>query len=176
MIVAAGTLTYDYPPEIVASVGGPVSPRPQVRYVIPRDSAAATSDHDEFAVHISKLKQLMLDRSHWADDAEPPSESALMWAQLVIQQLQTDKFSPTRIVASAEGGVGVCFVEGNKYADIECLNSGAILGVTSNKSDRPIVWQVEPDSRGIARAVARIREFIVSSETSPDASGRTAGR
>ena len=176
MIADAGTLNYDRPPLIVASVGVLESQFPRVRYVIPRDAFAFTTDHDEFALHYAKLKALAGDRSLWPDGAEPPSERAVTWAQLVVQHLQSEEFWPTRLVASAEGGVGVCFVAGNKYADIECLNSGAILGVTSNKSDRPTVWQIEPDSRGIARAVSRIRKFIDSSAASANAQERPAGR
>jgi hypothetical protein len=160
MIADVGTLNYDYPPPIAASVSIKALSSPQVRYVIPRDASAFTTNHAEFVLHYSKLKMLAIDRSLWPDGAEPPSEMAVTWAQLVVQQLETEGFSPTRIVASAEGGIGVCFVAGGNYADIECLNSGAILGVTSNKIARPVVWQIETDTRGIALAVARIRKFI----------------
>jgi hypothetical protein len=112
----------------------------------------------------------------WPEGTEAPSNVAIAWAHLVLQQLQTDGLLPTRVVASAEGGVGICFIDGSKYADIECLNSGAILGVTSDKRHRPIVWEVQQDAREIARAAQRIREFIFPSETSPHASAWSGRR
>ena len=89
--------------------------------------------------------------------AEP---KALSIANIIIEQLQKDELSPAKIVDSAEGGVAFCFVAGNRYADIECLNSGEILGVTTNRRDRPSVWEIQCNSSEIARATERIRAFI----------------
>jgi hypothetical protein len=172
MIVSAATLMYDYPPEIVAPVGSPERLRPRVRYSIPQDAIPATSEHAGFAVHFAKLNKLAIDHSLWPNHAEPPSGFAMAWAQLILDQLQNDKLLPTRVVASAEGGVGVCFVDGIKYADIECLNSGTILGVTSDRSTRPVAWEVEQSAGGIARASERIREFIDAFKTETNAPER----
>jgi hypothetical protein len=37
------------------------------------------------------------------------------------QRLLIDDLLPTRVVASAEGGVAICFMNDDKYADIEFL-------------------------------------------------------
>ncbi|MGO9400576.1 MAG: hypothetical protein ACLP19_22450 [Xanthobacteraceae bacterium] len=178
MIATAATLAYDYPAEIVAFVASPKTLRPRARYSIPSDAIAATSevtpanaDTAEFAAHLSKLNRLATDASLWTD-AGPPSDLATAWARLVLDQLQSDKLLPTKVVASAEGGVGLCFVDGIKYADIECLNSGTILGVISDKRARPVVWEVEQNARGIARATERIREFIHPFKTGANAAKR----
>ena len=176
MIADVATLEYFHPPEIIVPVGSVADPRPKWTYVIPSNGDATTSAKSGFDAHFSKLKALVTDRSLWSDEAAPPSEFASQWAQLVLQQLQAESLSPTRVVASAEGGIAVCFVDGSKYADIECLNSRTILGVISNKRDRPIAWEVEQDARGIARATARIREFILASETGKNDSGRSNRR
>ena len=114
----------------------------------------------EFAEHYSKLNSIISDSSLWPEDAESPTVEAKNWTWLVVQQLVDDGLAPTKIVASAEGGIAVCFVSGNKYADIECLNSGEILGVLTNKHDRPTVWEIEQDPAEIARATGRIAKFI----------------
>ena len=176
MIGTAATLVYDCPPQIVASVARAESPRPWINYAIPQAASAATSEQAGFDVHFSKLKKLAIEPSLWADHAEPPSGPAVAWAHLIIQQLQFDNLLPTRVVASAEGGVGVCFVDGIKYADIECLNSGTILGVTSDKSARPIAWEVEQSARGLALASDRIRQFIGESKTGSNAAAWSPGR
>ena len=183
MIVTAATLTYDYPAEIVAFVASPETLRPRARYSIPSDANPATSDVTPvnadadtagFGAQFSKLNRLATDASLWTG-AGPPSDLAVAWAGLVLDQFQSDKLVPTKIVASAEGGVGLCFVDGIKYADIECLNSGTILGVISDKRTRPVVWEVEQNARGIARATERIREFIDPLKTGANAAKRSRG-
>lgn len=118
-----------------------------------------------FAEHYAKLKSLLSDPTLWPHEGERPGEKAKNWAWLVLQQLGEDEFLPAKIVASAEGGVAVCFVEGDKYADIECLNSGEILGVISNRRDRPTVWEIEQSATGVASATVRISQFFRGGKT-----------
>ena len=105
MIATTATLLYDFPQEIVAPTGIPEQPRPQFTYLIPPDANAATREHMGFAVHFAKLQALARDAALWPDQAEPPEEFAATWAQVVMQQLQSDDLLPTRVVASAEGGI-----------------------------------------------------------------------
>jgi hypothetical protein len=160
MIADAATLEYTFPPEIVAPVGQARSPRPKWTFTIPHATDATTTANAGFQAHFAKLRAIATDHALWVDDASPPSPVAIQWAQFALQELQVQALEPSRVVASAEGGAAICLVHGKKYADIECLNSGAILGVISDKSNWPAVWEIEPDARGIARAVARIREFL----------------
>jgi len=124
----------------------------------------------EFSKHYAKLNQIRFDRALWVENAEPPTESAVSWAWLVIEELFKVEFVPNKIVASAEGGVAICFVSGDKYADIECLNSEEILGVISNRRDRPSVWKIEQNTRDIARATEQIYKFIKKTKTGENAS------
>jgi hypothetical protein len=180
MISTTATLTYDYPPEIIAAVVATAeTARPRVRYLIPSTAIPTTNEVTSssaeaagFALHFSKLSRLSTDASLWLE-AGPPSDLATAWGRLVLDQLQSDRLLPTRVVASAEGGVALCFVDGAKYADIECLNSGTILGVISDSSTRPLVWEVEQTARGIARASERIREFISPPKARANATERS---
>lgn len=113
-----------------------------------------------FFEHFLKLAQLQTRRDLWPDDAEPPSYTAILYAQTVLAELSLDRLVPSSVVASAEGGVAVCFVKGNNYSDIECLNNGSILGVTSNRRERPTVWEIDADPAAIAGACSRIRKFL----------------
>ncbi|SRR5713101_5603158 len=114
----------------------------------------------KFAAHFEKLAALAIDQTLWVEGAEPPSSLTMVRARAILQQLQVEALEPTRVVGSAEGGVAFCFVSGDKYSDIECLNTDVILGVISNRRDRPFVWEIEPSASGIAQAAARIRDFI----------------
>jgi hypothetical protein len=124
------------------------------------EKALALNTNPKFAAHYAKLDALAADRSLLVSGSEPPSTLALARARAVLQQSETESLEPIRVVASAEGGVAICFTNGKKYSDIETLNSGEILGVTSDRRDTPVVWEVDPTPSGIAGAVARIREFL----------------
>lgn len=113
-----------------------------------------------FAEHFLKLREIAENPSLWPTEAEGPSSKTIAWASRILQHLQDMELAPTRVVASAEGGAAICFVKGNKYSDLECLNTGEILGVVSNRKDRPIAWEVEQSAGGIAQAAVRIREFL----------------
>lgn len=125
----------------------------------------------KFAVHFEKLEAFATDRSLSKDCDQPPSSLALAWARQVLEQLETEALEPSRVVCSSEGGIAICFVSAGNYSDIECLNAGEILGVTSNRRDRPTVWEIEPSASGYARAAARIRDFL--SSTAHDARRET---
>jgi hypothetical protein len=120
-----------------------------------------------FAPYYAKLELLATDRSLLVDGSAPPSILALAYARAILQQLETESLEPTRIVASADGGVAICIVNGEKYSDIECLNSEEILGVISNRRDTPVVWEVNPTPSGLAGAVARIRDFLIGGAPRP---------
>lgn len=118
--------------------------------------------------HWAKLREIQTNPAMWPEEGAPPSENALGLAGIALERLDRLGFAPSRVVASAEGGVGVCFVQGNKYADIEILNTGEILGVTSNRRDRPVVWEIDQSAYSLAKAAIRIREFFKASPTSKD--------
>jgi len=69
----------------------------------------ATTFDKQFATHFAKLRALGTERALWPDGAERPSRSALTWGYVALQQFLHDNFLPTRVVASAEGGVAICF-------------------------------------------------------------------
>jgi hypothetical protein len=121
---------------------------------------------DRYAAHFAKLDAIAVDRSLVGDNVDPPTQDALDCTRAVLHQLKTENLEPSKVVASVEGGVGICFVEGDKYADIECLNSGEILGVISNRRDNPTVWKIDPSAPGFAAAASRIRNFFSDSSTS----------
>lgn len=160
MIASVATLSYDHIPAIVIPVSERQNPLANPRVTIPPCESVTTSEYGKFAPHYSKLKRIATEPSLWSSDAERPSTSSLTWAQIILQRFAEINFPPTRVVASAEGGTAICFVENNKYADIESLNCGMILGVLSDRRNRPVVWEIEQSAGGIARAVDRIREFI----------------
>jgi hypothetical protein len=122
-----------------------------------------------FASHFAKLDALATDPSLLVPGSDPPSALVLARAREFLRQLEIEALEPTKVVASAEGGVAICFVADDKYSDIEFLNSEEILGVISNRRDRPVVWQIDSTPSGLTGAVARIRDFLWGSTGTYDA-------
>ena len=102
---------------------------------------------------------------------EPPNDDAITWGKTVIEVLLKMKFLPTCVAPSSDGGVAICFLLNDKYADIECFNTGEILAVTSDKSnqddsnpdvwyDHTEVWEVKPSIGNIGLSLEKIRHFL----------------
>ncbi len=162
MIACVTTLDYESPPAVIIPVSERQNPLTQSRVHVPETVQATTIQYGEFAPHFAKLRRLETDGSLWPEEVEAPSTDSLLWARLILQRFAEIGVSPNKLVASAEGGTAICLVDGNRYADIESLNSGVILGVLSDKRNRPIVWEVEQSADGIARAVDRVCEFVIA--------------
>jgi hypothetical protein len=67
---------------------------------------------------------------------------------------------PSKVAASAEGGVGICFVEGEKYADIEIFNDGEMLATTYRGDSDARIWDLESDDASITEAINQIRAHL----------------
>jgi hypothetical protein len=110
-----------------------------------------------FITSVSEMGSLKRDWNGY--DSEPPSQVARSSARGILLTATT-LIIPNRVVASAQGGVGICFYKGDKYADIECLNTGEILAATSDGKGEPIVWEVAPNR--VKEALERIGHFVNS--------------
>jgi uncharacterized protein YciI len=73
------------------------------------EKALALNTNPKFAAHYAKLDALAADRSLLVSGSEPPSTLAVARARAVLQQSETESLEPIRVVASAEGGVAICF-------------------------------------------------------------------
>lgn len=122
-----------------------------------------------FLNHFSKLAEIT---QASVEGREPPSHIATVWARLILEHLRETDFEPTKITASADGGITICFVRGDLYCDLECLNNGDVLGVTTNRRDRPTVWTVDSGYGSVPRAVDRIRQYLHTYSARADASQR----
>ena len=160
MIATTATLNYDSVPAIVLPISDRQNLTASSYFSSPPTSGDATSQYGKFAPHFAKLSKIATEPSLLGEGDESPNVSALAWAFQFMQQFENMNCVPTKVVASANGGAAICFVAGNKYADIESLNSGAILGVISDKFNKPVVWEIEPNASGVAQAATRIRDFI----------------
>ncbi len=89
--------------------------------------------------------------------AAAPNDAARNTAERILALLSDLAVSPTRVVASSEGGVGICFVHGDRYADIECFNTGEIVAARYRGTGEPHVWQIAPEQDAMIAAIEQIR-------------------
>lgn len=109
---------------------------------------------------VDGLCKLHDDWNGYGSDA--PNWTAIDRARTAIVAAFSINLHPRRILASAEGGVGVTFRRGERYADVECFNSGEILGTLSDGTGNPTIFDVTVSEAGIDAAVERIREYLKS--------------
>lgn len=115
----------------------------------------------DYAQHLSKLDALTNDLTLLPEGAVPPSRTAIAVARKILDRcLVHFNSNPDKVVATVDGGIAICFINGNKYSDIECRNDGGMLGVTTNRRDRPIVWEIQPSLSSVDSACAKIKKFI----------------
>jgi hypothetical protein len=108
-----------------------------------------------------RLSRLAALENDWDSyGAEAPSRVSIDTARNILDVLAGADFEPTSVDPSAEGGVCLSFRRGNRYADIECFNSGEILAVTSSGGDDTCVWEIRGFDQHLENALSKIRTFV----------------
>jgi hypothetical protein len=90
--------------------------------------------------------------------AEPPSVPAREITSRVLSELERELIAPARLSPSAEGGIGLVFLNKNRRAMIEIYNNGEIAAVTYSNGDQPRVW--ETDETNMTNTIERIRVYL----------------
>ncbi len=108
--------------------------------------AYSTKDTDKentFAKLSEKLDYLLQLEDDWDDDgAEAPNADSIKVARKILGIIYETNLIPTAISPSVEGGVNIYFIKGNKYADIECFNSGEVLTSKSDRVNEPEITEL----------------------------------
>ena len=118
-----------------------VSSSHQSRYIELEQAFAALRD---------QLKKLRLLRANWDTYGAPaPNDVALAAADAALRMFRVMDVLPTRVLPSADGGIGILFTEREQYAHIEFENSGDTWVLIYGSNNPPITWQLpsgDPDS------------------------------
>ena len=100
-------------------------------------------------------------RSNWDSyDAPAPNDASLANAVRILDLLQPYEVNLLRVLPSAEGGIGLCFVNNDRYADIECSNNGEIIGVRYIGQQPPSLIEIDGSDASIQSALTEIRNHI----------------
>jgi len=124
---------------------------------LPNDAALAASRLDG---GLSMIDSLANSKPTWAGrEVEPPAQQAIETAKDAYRRIFTGGFITDRIVASGEGGVALCFLRGDAYADMEFLNDGELLACTLDRtSGATEVWEFSLEM--ISVTADRIKDFL----------------
>ena len=90
-------------------------------------------------------------------DAEVPNATAFERTDQVLATAREHRIDVTRIVPSADGGIGICFVAGNRYAHIEASNDGELTLVMFSGNDPAQVSEIQ-DEPALVEALNRVRQ------------------
>ena len=93
--------------------------------------------------------------------AQAPNATSIHNAQRVLNLVASSNLIPTQILPSAEGGVGICFLRNDIYADIECSNGGEVLGVYYKGKEMPHLLETDTTDPSIKRALQQISTVII---------------
>lgn len=112
-----------------------------------------------------ELEALRDYRKNWDSyESQPPNEDAISNSTRVLEISEKVDIEPTTVIPSAEGGVGISFWNKDKYADIECFNTGEMIAVTydrSNPAVTPKTWYIDSEKdKEITDTLQSIKEFV----------------
>ena len=112
------------------------------------------------ATGLSQIDALLTSTPSWGGKAvPPPSEPAAWRAKQAYRMFASQELVPDRIVASGEGGVALCFLRGDKVADVEFLNNGENLASIEDRvSGATEIWEFTTSE--LKTTQTRIREFL----------------
>ena len=98
---------------------------------------------------------------NWEDlGAEPPNAVARKIATGILACIFMMELEPTLVTASSSSGVGICFKQGDVYADFECFNSGEVISSLIDSAGRTFSWEVGEQEGEIINTIKRIKQAI----------------
>jgi hypothetical protein len=90
-----------------------------------------------------------------------PNAKAVENSKIFLAALEARDCSPARLALSAEGGVAFLFFgTTGRYASLECLNDGTMIGGISDRKAVPEVWEFSLEDASIDDTVRRVKAFI----------------
>lgn len=94
------------------------------------------------------------------EDKIKPNKFAKSMANKIVKVCEEEGIHPDKVAPSLEGSIAVCFVNENRYADIEIFNNGEILSVASTGDGLPNVIELDKNNDTIREAAIFIGKFM----------------
>jgi hypothetical protein len=85
---------------------------------------------------------------------------AIAGALRVLLGMKSTWIRPERVAASAEGGVGIIYRRGGRFASIESLNSGEIIVLISDGTGNARAWEIDASRENLTSTTQTLREHL----------------
>lgn len=113
-----------------------------------------------FTKLFNKLEDFRDLKDDWdKDGAEAPNFASIDKSREILEIISGVNITPTNISPSVEGGISTYFIKDNKYADIECFNSGEVLTSKSDRVNEPEITELFNED-DVINFAEQIKEFI----------------
>lgn len=113
-----------------------------------------------------QLKQIARLRDGWNSYGSPrPSKLARERAKRFLELLHTKSLEPSRLAASAVGGIGFTFWRDDREVYVEFQNDGYIGRVMTSGADEPLIDPIRPERQELGKAIDRICEYLYAKES-----------
>lgn len=124
-----------------------------------REAKTASPDWNKW---FQKVEQALILEEGWnGDDAPPPEFDAALHASRLLEAMRRAGYHPTRIAASAMGGIAITRKVGNKKVLVEFYNDGRVYYLFSDRSSGSM--DVKPlllDQDSLTKFIASMREYL----------------
>jgi hypothetical protein len=93
--------------------------------------------------------------------APPPAPLARREAQRSLEILRHLNAEPAAVLPSVDGGVGICFNNGDRYGQLEFLNDGEAHALLYGGTNGSLAWQIDlADTNALRQAWTRISAYL----------------
>jgi hypothetical protein len=111
----------------------------------------------------TRLTEIARFQHNWDTyDADPPSAESVRLSRLALRLAEHERVLPNTAVASAEGGVALCWDSGAKHAYVEFGNDGTAIVATYQGMAEPSIQEFRPDISFITDALKTVHSFLQS--------------
>jgi hypothetical protein len=144
-------------------VSGAVSTWSRPTAAIAGSVTASTSSQtqEQLSIWPQKLDSLSNLALGWDRHCAPaPSEQAIRAARQLIEAMVNDAQPPTRVAASAVGGVGVTRRVGERMAYVEFYNDGASCALLADDAGDERVLEIEPGSGSFRDLLDTVNTYL----------------
>lgn len=115
-------------------------------------------DFDKWQQKLDRMSGL---HSGWNGyEAPVPSSTAIATARGFLAHLLKEKYEPSRVAPSAEGGVGLAHKSGNRRVYVEFFNDGAVYALFSDSETPPSSRRINVGFQEFRDLVVQIKDYL----------------
>jgi hypothetical protein len=109
----------------------------------------------------AKLSSMIKLSNNWNGyGSAAPNRDAIRIAHEVIDILHAKGYEAHELSPSADGGIAISFLKGERYAFIECYNDGDVAAAVFQKQGEPETWDCGSSASQLTETIERIFAYL----------------